>query len=178
VIAHITFTVPGIGPKVIDGTGCQGIGGGGIIIGFGFTDITLGVTKGQPVYKHMKTNLVDRAEAKAVSARNGTKTTLNRPILLLLLLSVVIGAGGCTDYYAGPPAYGPGYAGYGPYGPGYAGSPGYAYPGSVTVEIGDRPYYTRGAGYYVGHSYYVWVPGHRGWRNHHRVWIHGHYGLR
>ncbi len=171
--AHITFTVPAIGTKVIDGTGCQGIGGGGIIIGFGFTDITLGVTKGQPVYKHMKTKLVDRAEAKAVSARNGTKTTVNRPILLLLLLSVVIGAGGCTDYYAGPPAYGPGYAGYGPYGPGYAGS-----PGSVTVEIGDRPYYTRGPGYYVGPSYYVWVPGHWGWRHHHRVWIHGRYGLR
>jgi hypothetical protein len=128
--------------------------------------------------KNMKTNLVDRAEAKAVSARNGTKTTLNQSILLLLLLSVVIGAGGCTDYYAGSPAYGPGYAGYGPYGPGYAGSPGYAYPGSVTVEIGDRPYYTRGAGYYVGRAYYVWVPGHWAWRHHHRVWIHGHYGLR
>ena len=170
--------VPGIGPKVIDGTGCQGIGGGGIIIGFGFTDITLGVTKVQPVYKHMKTNLVDRAEAKAVSARNGTKTTLNRPILLLLLLSVVIGAGGCTDYYAGPPAYGPGYAGYGPYGPGYAGSPGYAYPGSVTVEIGDRPYYTRGVGYNVGRSYYVWRPGHWAGRHGQRVWIHGHYVLR
>ena len=126
----------------------------------------------------MKTNLVDRAEPKAVSAGNGTKTTLNRPILLLLLLSVVIGAGGCTDYYAGSPAYGPGYAGCGPYGPGYAGSPGYAYPGSVTVEIGDRPYYTRGAGYYVGPAYYVWAPGHWAWRHHHRVWIHGHYGLR
>ena len=116
----------------------------------------------------MKTNLVDRAEPKAVSAGNGTKTTLNQPILLLLLLSVVIGAGGCTDYYAGSPAYGPG----------YAGSPGYAYPGSVTVEIGDRPYYTRGAGYYVGPAYYVWAPGHWAWRHHHRVWIHGHYGLR
>src|SRR5205809_4609522 len=83
-------------------------------------------------YKYMKTNLVDRAEAKAVSARNGTKTSLNRPILLLLLLllSVVIGAGGCTDYYASPPVYGPG----------YAVAPGYAYPGSVTVEVGDRPY--------------------------------------
>ena len=116
----------------------------------------------------MKTNLVDHAEAKVVLARNGTKTTLNRLILLLLLLSVVIGAGGCTDYYAGPPAYGPG----------YAVAPGYAYPSSVTVEVGDRPYYTRGPGYYVGPSYYVWVPGHWAWRHHHRVWIHGHYGLR
>jgi hypothetical protein len=109
----------------------------------------------------MKMNIVDHAyaEAKAVS---GTKTRPKWPILLLLLLSVTIGAGGCTDYYGGYPAYGPGYAGY---------------PGSVTVEIGDRPYYNRGAGYYVGRSYYVWVPGH--WsRRHPRVWIHGHYVVR
>src|SRR5713101_5702718 len=126
----------------------------------------------------MKMNIVDHAyaEAKAVSARNGTKTRPKWPTLLLLLLSVTIGAGGCTDYYG--TAYGPGYAGPGPYGPGYAGYPGYGYPGGpVTVEIGDRPYYTRGAGYYVGHAYYVWVPGH--WsRRHPRVWIHGHYVLR
>ncbi|PYK93807.1 MAG: hypothetical protein DME36_08040 [Verrucomicrobia bacterium] len=117
----------------------------------------------------MKMNIVDHAyaEAKAVSVRNGTTTRPKWPILLLLLLSVTIGAGGCTDYYGTYPAYGPGYAGY----------PGYGYPGSVTVEIGDRPYYTRGPGYYVGHAYYVWVPGH--WsRRHPRVWIHGHYVLR
>jgi hypothetical protein len=99
-----------------------------------------------------------------------------------------MGAGGCTDYYAGSPAYGPGYAGgpygpgypgYGPYGPGYAGSPGYvAAPGAVAVEIGDRPYYTRGAGYYVGRSYYVWRPGHWTSRYGRRVWIHGHYVVR
>jgi hypothetical protein len=78
-----------------------------------------------------------------------------------------------------PPAYGPGYAGNGPYGPGYAGPPGYvAAPGSVTVEIGDRPYYTRGAGYYVGRSYYVWRPGHWANRYGRRVWIHGHYVVR
>ena len=123
-------------------------------------------------------NIVDYAEAKAVSARNGTKTRPKWPILLLLLLSVTIGAGGCTDYYGTYPAYGPGYAGNGPYGPGYAGSPGYAYPGSVTVEIGDRPYYTRGAGYNVGRSYYVWRPGHWAVRHGQRVWIHGHYVLR
>jgi hypothetical protein len=114
---------------------------------------------------NMKMNIVDQAyaEAKAVSTRNGTKTRPKWPILLLLLLSVAIGTGGCTGYY------GPGYAGPGPYGPGY--------PGSVTVEIGDRPYYTRGAGYYVGQAYYVWVPGH--WsRRHPRVWIHGHYVVR
>ncbi len=115
-------------------------------------------------------------------------------IVLLLVISVAFGAGGCADYYGGyygaSPGYGPGpyygggpygrgYAGYGPYGAGYAGSPGYvAAPGAVTVEIGDRPYYTRGAGYYVGRSYYVWRPGH--WRlvNGRRVWIHGHYVVR
>ena len=134
----------------------------------------------------MKMNIVDHAEAKAVSAKNGTKTRPKWPILLLLLVSVAIGACGCTDYYAGSPAYGRGYAG-GPYGrgyaanayaPGYAGSPGYAYPGSVTVEIGDRPYYTHGPGYYVGRTYYVWRPGH--WANRHgqRVWIRGHYVVR
>jgi len=119
----------------------------------------------------MNMNIVDYAEAKAVSARNGTKTRPKWPILLLLL-SMTIGAGGCADYYGTYPAYGPGYAG-----PGYAG-PGYGYPGgAATVEIGDRPYYTRGSGYYVGHAYYVWVPGH--WsRRHPRVWIHGHYVLR
>ncbi len=106
----------------------------------------------------MKMNIIDFAAAK--------KSRAKWPILLLLLFSVIIGAGGCTDYYGG---YGPGY-GPGPYyGPGY--------PGSVTVEVGDRPYYTRGAGYYVGRSYYVWVPGH--WsRRHPRVWIHGHYVVR
>ena len=113
-------------------------------------------------------NIVDYAEAKAVSARNGTKTRPKWPILLLLLLSVTIGAGGCTDYYGTYPAYGPG----------YAGSPGYTYPGSVTVEIGDRPYYTRGAGYNVGRSYYIWRPGHWVLRHGQRVWIHGHYVLR
>jgi hypothetical protein len=136
----------------------------------------------------MKMNIVDYAEARAVSARNGTKTRPKWPILLLLLLSVAIGAGGCTDYYAGSPAYGPGYgggpygpgyAGYGPYGPGYAGSPGYvAAPGAVTVEIGDRPYYTHGPGYYVGRTYYVWRPGHWAARYGRRVWIRGHYVVR
>jgi hypothetical protein len=141
----------------------------------------------------MKMNIVDHAEAKAVSARNGTKTKPKWPILLLLLLSVTIGAGGCTDYYGGyyGTGYGPGpyygggpyergYAGYGgPYGRGYAGSPGYAaYPGSVRVEVGDRPYYTRGAGYYVGRTYYVWKPGHWASRNGRKVWIHGHYVVR
>ena len=132
----------------------------------------------------MKMNIVDYAGAKAVSARNGTKTIRKWPmLLLLLLLPVMFGLSGCEDeYYGGArpgygPYYGPGYAGNGPYGPGYAGYPGYG-PGSVTVEIGDRPYYTRGPGYYVGRSYYVWRPGHWARRNGQRVWIHGHYVLR
>jgi hypothetical protein len=128
----------------------------------------------------MRTKIVDRAEVKSVSATAGTKQKW--PALLLLLLSVAfLGKHGCTDYYGNPVR--PGYAGYGPYGPGYAGygsyGPGYgAYPGSVTVEIGDRPYYTRGAGYYVGRSYYVWRPGHWARRHGQRVWVHGHYVVR
>ena len=90
----------------------------------------------------MKMKIIDRAEKKAVSARNGTKTIRKLPVLLLLLLlPVTFGLSGCEDeYYAGArPGYGPYYGGgYGPgYGPGY---PGYGpYPGAVTVEIGDRP---------------------------------------
>ncbi len=48
----------------------------------------------------------------------------------------------------------------------------------INVQIGDRPYYSRGPGYYVGRSYYVWRPGHWAWRHHHRAWIHGHYVIR
>src|SRR6266704_4964913 len=126
----------------------------------------------------MKTNIIDHAEA--VSAKTGTKTKPRWPALLLLLLSVALGAGGCTDYYGGyyGAGYGPGpYYGGGPYGGGYAAYPGYG-PGAVTVEIGDRPYYTRGPGYYVGRSYYVWRPGHWGWRNGVRFWVRGHYVVR
>ena len=113
-----------------------------------------------------------------------------RPILAVLLICIACGAGGCADYYGAYPAYGSGYgygtrySGYGPgYGyPGYGypgyGYPGYGYPGSVSVEIGDRSYYTRGAGYYVGRSYYVWRPGHWVQRHGRKVWIHGQYVLR
>jgi hypothetical protein len=48
----------------------------------------------------------------------------------------------------------------------------------VNVEVGDRPYYIHGPGYYVGRVYWVWIPGHWGWRHHHRFWIHGHYAPR
>ena len=99
-----------------------------------------------------------------------------RPILSVLLLCIACGAGGCADEcYGAYPAYGSGY-GYGARYPGYG--PGYGYPGSVSVEIGDRPYYTRGAGYYAGRAYYVWRPGHWRWRNGRKVWIHGQYVLR
>jgi WXXGXW repeat (2 copies) len=104
---------------------------------------------------------------------------LKRTALLLACLSVVIGAGGCADpYYYGGGYYGGGpYYGRGPYGPGYG--PGYAaYPASVTVAVGDRPYYTRGPGYYVGRTYYVWRPGHWAWQNGQRVWIRGRYVVR
>ncbi len=92
------------------------------------------------------------------------KWKMHKALLVLLILLVVAG---CEDpYYAGRPAYGPGYVA-GP-GPGPA----------IAVEIGDRPYYNRGPGYYVGSRYYVWRRGH--WRHRHgrRVWVHGHYVLR
>jgi hypothetical protein len=139
----------------------------------------------------MKTNIVDHGKAKAIPAKTETKTRSKWPAFLLLLLSVALGAGGCTDYYGGNygAGYGPGpyygggpygrgYAGYGgPYGPGYAAYPGYG-PGAITVEVGDRPYYTHGPGYYVGRTYYVWRPGHWANRNGQRVWIRGHYVVR
>ena len=54
----------------------------------------------------------------------------------------------------------------------------YGSPGYVAVEVGDRPYYNRGPGYYVGRSYYVWRPGHWRFYRGSRVWVHGHYVLR
>ncbi len=125
----------------------------------------------------MIANIVKHAEAKTLSAGAGTRARLKWSALLLLLISVALGAGGCEGTYTAYPGYGPYYGGYGPYGAGYG--PGYAaYPGSVTVEVGDRPYYNRGAGYYVGRSYYVWRPGHWTSRYGRRVWVHGHYVVR
>src|SRR5205807_10662944 len=76
------------------------------------------------------------------SSGKGRATRRMRPILSVLLLCIACGAGGCADYYGAYPAYGPGYgygAGYSGYGRGYGnGYPGYGYPGSVSVEIGDR----------------------------------------
>jgi WXXGXW repeat (2 copies) len=120
--------------------------------------------------------------SETASARRTLLSRQTWPIFLLLVFAC--GAGGCGEYYAAQPAYGPGYyAGRPAYAPGYYGGPaygpGYGYGGgSVVVEIGDRPYYTRGPGYYVGRSYYVWRPGHWAVRNGQRIWIHGHYVLR
>jgi hypothetical protein len=41
----------------------------------------------------------------------------------------------------------------------------------LSIDVGDRGYYTHGARYWNGDWEYVWVPGHR-WHGH---WIHGHY---
>lgn len=41
----------------------------------------------------------------------------------------------------------------------------------ISIEIGDRPYYSHGARYWAGNYEMVWVPGHRS----HRGWVHGHY---
>ncbi len=47
------------------------------------------------------------------------------------------------------------------------------YAQHITVEIGDRGYYTHGPEYRrYGHRW-VWVPGH--WNRYHTHWIHGHY---
>jgi hypothetical protein len=109
------------------------------------------------------------------------------PILWLGAICLTWAIAGCADNYA--PGYGPRYyagSGYGPgyyAGSGYYGGPGYGYPGygygsSVSVAIGDRPYYVRGPGYYSGRSYYVWKPGHWAVRHGRKVWVHGHYVLR
>jgi len=49
---------------------------------------------------------------------------------------------------------------------------------TINVDVNDQPYYIHGPGYWVGPTYYVWLPGHWAWRHHHRVWIHGHYVVR
>ena len=89
-----------------------------------------------------------------------------RYFVLLVTICAALGIAGCADYYAGYPGYG-GYYGAGPY---YGG-------GSVVVAVGDRPYY-RGPGYWYRRTYYVWRPGHWGWRHHQHVWIRGHYVVR
>jgi hypothetical protein len=138
----------------------------------------------------MKTNIVDRVDTKGVSAERRVKTKLTWPLFVLVLISAALAAVGCEGYYSASPGYGPYYGG-GPYygsgpyyggrygsGPYYGGRAYAGYPGSVTVEVGDRPYYVRGPGYYQGRTYYVWKPGHWASRHGQRVWIHGHYVVR
>jgi hypothetical protein len=45
----------------------------------------------------------------------------------------------------------------------------------ISIDIGDRPYYTYGPRYWARGTYWCWVPGHWSWRHHHQFWIHGHY---
>lgn len=98
---------------------------------------------------------------------NEIKAGSMRVILPVLLLSALFWAAGCEGYYTAYPGYGP-----------YYGGPYYGNPGSVTIAVGDRPYYVRGPGYRYGGVYYVWRPGHWAWRHGQQVWIHGHYVVR
>ena len=41
----------------------------------------------------------------------------------------------------------------------------------LSIDLGDRGYYTHGARYWNGDWEYIWVPGHHSRRG----WIHGHY---
>jgi hypothetical protein len=41
----------------------------------------------------------------------------------------------------------------------------------ISIEIGDRPYYSHGARYWAGDYEMIWVPGHRSRDG----WTHGHY---
>ena len=113
------------------------------------------------------------------------KMIIKHSLLLCGFICAVFSMAACEGTYSAYPGYGPNYGG--PYyggGPYYRGGPYYGarayagYPGSVTVEVGDRAYYTRGPGYYVGRTYYVWRPGHWAARHGQRVWIHGHYVIR
>ena len=113
----------------------------------------------------MKMSTVDQPNV------NDADTRWSR-VILLLLLSALFWAGGCEGYYAGYPASGPYYGGP------YYNRPYYGYPGSVTIAVGDRPYYVRGPGYWYGGAYYAWRPGHWTWRRGQQVWIHGHYVVR
>ena len=43
----------------------------------------------------------------------------------------------------------------------------------ISIELGDRPYYSHGPRYWAGDYQMIWVPGHRSESG--RRWIHGHY---
>ena len=46
----------------------------------------------------------------------------------------------------------------------------------ISIDVGDRPYYTYGPSYWDGGYEWVWIPG--SWGEHHHHWIHGHYERR
>ena len=75
---------------------------------------------------------------------------------LIILLGGILVLSGCAPVAYGPPGVRSGYV----------------------VEVGDRPYYTRGP-YYVEHGRrYVWVRGHWGRRHGKRYWVPGRYVVR
>ena len=124
----------------------------------------------------MKTNLVDHAETKIVSAERGTKTKMRCPLLVLVLISAALGAGGCEGTYTAYPGYGPYYGGYGPgYGPG---SPLCRLPG-LRYSRGWRPGLLYSRPWLLRRPHLLRL---EAWtlemRNGQRVWIHGHYVLR
>ena len=41
----------------------------------------------------------------------------------------------------------------------------------ISIELGDRPYYSHGPRYWAGDYQMIWVPGHRSRGG----WVHGHY---
>ena len=118
------------------------------------------------------------------------KTTMISAVCLSALVAS-FALSGCAEPYGTVGYVGPGYYDAGYYGPSYYGRryydngyygagyyPGYASTGYVSVAVGDRPYYTRGAGYWVGPRYYTWRHGY--WHRYHgrRVWVHGSYVTR
>jgi hypothetical protein len=42
----------------------------------------------------------------------------------------------------------------------------------ISIELGDRPYYSHGPRYWEGEYEMIWIPGH--WSDGHH-WVHGHY---
>jgi hypothetical protein len=43
----------------------------------------------------------------------------------------------------------------------------------ISIELGDRPFYSHGPRYWEGDYEMIWVAGH--WSDHGHHWIHGHY---
>jgi len=45
----------------------------------------------------------------------------------------------------------------------------------ISIEIGDRPYYSHGPYYWEHGVRWYWVPGHWRWHHGRKVFVHGHY---